>query len=85
MGLWTQQGRRGGMNWEVRIDRYTPPCVKWAASENLLSSTRSSAWCPVTTYKGGMGLEGTGGKSLREEVYAYSLFTLSTAETNTSL
>ena len=38
----------GEMNWEIRIDVYTLPCVKQIASGNLLYSLRSSAWCSVT-------------------------------------
>ena len=39
----------GGMNWEMRIDIYTLPCVKQIVSGKLLSSTRSSAQCSVMT------------------------------------
>ena len=39
----------GGMNWEIRIDILTLPCVKQIASGNLLYSTGSSAWCSVMT------------------------------------
>ena len=31
---------------------FTPPCVKWAASGNLLNSTESSPQCSVMTWKG---------------------------------
>lgn len=25
-------GKGSGMNWEIRVDKYTPPCAKWIAS-----------------------------------------------------
>lgn len=39
-------------------DIYTLPCVKQMASEKLLYSTGSSAWCSVITERGwdGMGM-----------------------------
>ena len=37
------------MNWEIRIDIYTLPCVKQIASWKLLYSTGSSALCSVMT------------------------------------
>ena len=39
----------GGMNWDIRIDIYTPLCVKSIASEKLLYCTGSSARCLVMT------------------------------------
>ena len=39
----------GGMNCEIRINKYTLPWVKLIASGNLLYSTGSSAWCSVMT------------------------------------
>ena len=39
----------GGMNWEIRFDINTLPCVKQIASENLLYSPESSAQCSVMT------------------------------------
>ena len=36
-------GGEGGMNWEIRSDIDTLPCVKQIASGNLLYSTGSSA------------------------------------------
>ena len=27
---------RGGMNWEIGIDIYTPICIKWVTNKNLL-------------------------------------------------
>ena len=48
--VWAWGGRKGGgMNWEIRIDIYTLPCVKSLASGNMLYSTGSSAWCSVMT------------------------------------
>ena len=32
----TEGEREGGMNWEIRIDLYTPQCVKQIARGNLL-------------------------------------------------
>ena len=46
-------GHRGkvrvGMNWEIRIDIDTLPCVKQIANGILLYSTGKSAWCSVMT------------------------------------
>ena len=39
----------GGTNWEIGIDIYILPCVKYIASGNLLYSTGSSAQCSVRT------------------------------------
>ena len=39
----------GGMNWEIRFDINTLPCVKQVASRNLLYSTESSVQCSVMT------------------------------------
>ena len=33
----------GGINWEIRSDRYTIPCVKQIASGNQLDSTELSS------------------------------------------
>ena len=33
----------GGINWEIRIDRYTLPCVKQTAGGNQLDSTKLSS------------------------------------------
>ena len=44
----TEEGE-GGMNWEMRIDVYTLPCIKQIVSGKLLCSTRSSAQCSVMT------------------------------------
>ena len=44
------------MNWEIRIDMYTPPCVKQIADGNLLYNTGSSACGALVTWWGaGMG------------------------------
>ena len=45
----TEGEGKSGMNWEIRIDIYTLPCVKEIASGNLLYSPGSSAWCSVMT------------------------------------
>ena len=46
----TARGREvGKMNWEIRIDIHTLPCVKQIASWKLLCSTGSSAQCSVMT------------------------------------
>ena len=37
------------MNWEIRIDIYALPHVKYIANGNLLYSTGSSAQCSVVT------------------------------------
>ena len=39
----------GVMNWEIRFNLSTLPCVKYIASGNLLYCTGSSAWCSVMT------------------------------------
>ena len=41
-------GKEGGMNWKMRMDIYTLPCIKQVASGNLLYNTGSSARCSVT-------------------------------------
>ena len=41
----------GGMNWERCIERYTPPCVKYAASGKLLYNTeRSTLLCKQISF-----------------------------------
>ena len=44
-----------GMSQETGIDGRALPHVTERASGNLLSSSGSSAWCSVTTQRGGMG------------------------------
>ena len=44
----------GGMNWESSIGIYIWPCVEQRANRNSLYSTGTSAWCSVTTWRGGM-------------------------------
>ena len=56
------------MNWEIRIDIYTLPCVKQTASGTLLYSTGSSAQCSVMTERSGMG--GMQGRLKRKGTYA---------------
>ena len=57
------------MNWEIRIDIYTLPCVKQTASGTLLYSTGSSAQCSVMTERSGIG--GEKGMLRREGTYVY--------------
>ena len=49
--VWTWQGeRRGiGMNWEIRIDMYTLPCVKHTVNGNPLYRRGRSALFSVVT------------------------------------
>ena len=49
MDIWTRVGgkRESEINWVIRIDIDTLPCVKKVASGKLLYSTGSSAQCPV--------------------------------------
>ena len=51
------------------MDMYPLRCVKEIASENLLSSTGSSAWCSVVTWRGGMGV---GVEFKRDETHVYT-------------
>ena len=49
------------MNWEIRIDIHTLPCVKQIASGKLPGSTGSSAQCcddDLEGWDGGVGWEG---------------------------
>ena len=55
------------MNWEIRFDINTLPCVKQRASGNRLYSTGSSAQCSVMTQMG----EGGRGRSKREGIQVY--------------
>ena len=45
----TEGEGEGGMNWEIRFNINTLPCVKQIASGNLLYSSGSSAQCSVMT------------------------------------
>ena len=36
MNAWAQWEGQGGISWEIRIDIYTLPCVKYIASGKLL-------------------------------------------------
>ena len=56
--------REGGTNWEIKINRYTLPCVKYIAIRKLLYGTGSSAWYSVMTWAGRM--LGRGGPRGRE-------------------
>ena len=50
------------MNWEIKTDIYTLPCVKQIASWNLLYSTGSSAAVGVCVGRG----------SEKEGIYVYT-------------
>ena len=68
------------MNWEIGIDTYTLPCVKWIASGNLLYSTGSYIQYLVITYNGK--------ESEKEYIYIYMYIYESLCcipETNTTL
>ena len=62
-------GGDSGGNWEIRIDMYTPPCIKQTDSGNLLYSRGSTAWRSEMTQKWG------GGGGGRFYTYTYSWFT----------
>ena len=66
----TARGREvGKMNWEIRLDIHTVPCIRQMASGKLLYSTESLAQCSVVTYRGDM-VWGRG-RSKREGIYIY--------------
>ena len=54
------------MNWEIRIDMYTPPCVKQIADGNLLHNTGRSACGALVTW--GWGDEEGGREGLYENI-----------------
>ena len=54
---------------ESNIDLYTLPNVKQIASGKQQHSTRRSAQCFVTTYRGGTGK--VGGRLKREGIWGY--------------
>ena len=64
-------GARGGagMNWEIGIYMYTPPCVRAIASGKLLYSTGSSR--SSVRPRGCDEVGGLRGKSKREGTYVY--------------
>ena len=42
--MWTQgEEGQGGMNWEIRIDIYTLPCVKQIASRDIAQEAQLGA------------------------------------------
>ena len=45
----TEREGEGRMNWELRFDINTLPCVKWIAGGKLLYHKRSPAQCSVMT------------------------------------
>ena len=51
---------QGGINWEIRSDRYTIPCVKQIASGNQLDSTELSSmlWDNLEGWDVGCGMGG---------------------------
>ena len=61
----------GGMNWEIRFDINTLPCVKEMAKGRLLNSTGSSALCSVMIQKDGMGGHGVKVRLKVEGLYVY--------------
>ena len=76
----TNGGREGQINWEIRTDVYTLPCVKQIASRKVLYSTGSSVQCSVMTWRGRMGV----GRSLKREwIYICGSFCYK-AETHTT-
>ena len=44
--------RRGGINWEIKIDIYTLLYIKWIINKNLLYHTGISIQYFVMTYMG---------------------------------
>ena len=60
MELWTQWGREGGVNWEIRTDIYTLSYVKQIASGKLPYNTGSPAPHSVPTSR--VGCWGRGGR-----------------------
>ena len=61
----------GRMNWEIKIDIYTWPCIKWIASGKLLYTTGSSAQCSAMTSRGTVGGGWEGGPRGRN-IYIYT-------------
>ena len=59
-------GGDSGRNWDIRRDRYTPPCVKQTDGGNLLYSRGSTAW---------RSIEMGGREGGRCYTYTYSWFT----------
>ena len=69
MDMWTQEGKRGGMNWVIRIDIHSLPCVKQleaAVSHRELSSVLCD------DLKGWQGGWQEGGSRERGYMYTYS-------------
>ena len=75
--------RKSGTNGESSIDIYTHPCVRQSAGEKLLHNTGSPAWCPMMTWRGGVG----GGRETQEEGDACIIMAhlRCTAENNTTM
>ena len=83
--MWTRGEGEGGMNWEVRFDINTLPCVKLIATGNLRYSPGSSARC--CDDRDGWD-EGVGGREIQEggDICIRTADSLHcTAETNTIL
>ena len=86
MDWWTQRGKVGGKNWEIRIDIDTLLCVKQIASWNLLSSTENPARCSVTIQRGEIGVGGRRKVQERGDICIHVADSLHcTAEINTTL
>jgi len=60
----------GGMNWDIRTDIYTLPCVNQTASGSLLCSTGSSAWGSAVAWRAGWGW--AAGRLTREGIHTYT-------------
>ena len=73
MQMQTQGEGEGGMNWKIRIDVYTLPCVKEIASGKLLCSTGNSVWWSVMRGREGFKREGI---SISIYLSIYTQFTL---------
>ena len=61
----------GVVIWEISIDIFTLPCVKYIASGKQLCSTGSSAQCSVMTWRG-VGCGG-GGSEAQEDGKCWSV------------
>ena len=76
--------RRRGWDKESTIDIYTLLYVKQIASRNVLSNTRSPAWCYVMTWRGRMG-QGEGGCEEGGICVSVTVSRYCRAKTNTTL
>ena len=62
-------GEVGKMNWEIRTDIHTLPCVKQIASGKLLYNMGSSAQCSGMTQQNGMRV--VGGRFRRQGTHVH--------------